>query len=373
MKVPLVDLRCSLEPIQQQLMQEFEDILEGMQLFLGPRTRAFEAEFAAFCEVEHGVAVSNGTDALRAALTACEIGPGDEVIVPSLTFFATCEAVVHVGAIPVFVDVEPRTLTMDPEEVRRAVTPATRAILPVHLYGHPVDMDAILEIANRQDLVVIEDCAQAHGARYKERRCGSMGDTGCFSFYFTKNLGAFGEAGFVTTRDRERLERLQGLRNHGHVSKFEHGRIGFNMRMDELQAAVLRLKLPLLEANNERRRNIATLYDQLLDQAGVELLSPRPECVPVYHLYPIRTPYRDALRAHLEERGVGTGIHYKISCHEQPALRDIPHRVFGDLEVTRRAARELLSLPMYPELRRDQVDWVAQAVLEFSTPDQGHT
>ncbi len=364
MRVPLVDLRASYLPIREELLADFDRILDGMDLLLGANVRAFEEEFAAYCSVEHGVGVSSGTDALSAALRACDVGPGDEVIAPALTFFATIEAIIHVGATPVLVDVEPETLTLDPNEVRAAVTPATRAIVPVHLYGHPADMDPILAIARDRDLRVIEDAAQAHGARYKGRRCGSLGDAGCFSFYFTKNLGAFGEGGFVATADRERAERVRRLRHHGQTSKFVHEIVGYNMRLDELQAAVLRLKLRRLTGGNERRRAIAARYRSLFAGHPVQLLEPRPDCEPVYHLFPLRLRQRDALLAHLARRDVGTGIHYKIPAHRQPALRAHPHRA-GDLKVTEEACAQLLSIPMYPELEDEQVDTVAEQVLAF--------
>ncbi len=254
MKVPLVDLRASFLPIREEVLRQFDAILSRMDLFLGPNVQSFEREFAAYCEVDHGIGVSSGTDALFAALTACGIGSGDEVIVPAHTFIATIEAVVHTGATPVMVDVEPETLTIDVGEIRSAITPSTRAIVPVHLYGHPADMDPILGIARDHGLRVIEDAAQAHGARYKGRRCGSMGDAGCFSFYFTKNLGAIGEAGFVTVRDEDLAQTVRLLRDHGHSSKHEHQILGYNLRIDELQAAVLRIKLRGLEACNERRQ-----------------------------------------------------------------------------------------------------------------------
>lgn len=364
MKVPLVDLRASLDPIKDELFARFEQILDGMQLFLGPNVQAFEQEFARFCGVDHGVAVSSGTDALAATLRAVGVGPGDEVIVPSLTFFASIEAIVHVGATPVMVDVEPQALTIDPQRVGQAVTDATRAVMPVHLYGQPADMDPILEIAGRHDLRVIEDCAQAHGARYKGRRCGGMGDAGAFSFYFTKNLGAFGEGGFVTTRNSDLAERVRLLRHHGQVSKFEHARIGYNLRLDELQAAALRLKLPHLESNNQCRAAIAQRYDELFADLPIKLLPTRGDCQSVYHVYPIRVGQRDALRDHLEAQGIGTGIHYKIPGHRQPALRDVPHRA-ADMPVTEAVCRELLSIPMYPQLGDDQVEYVAHYVRAF--------
>ncbi len=271
---------------------------------------------------------------------------------------------IHTGATPVMVDVEPDNLGMDPEAVRAALTAATRAIVPVHLYGHPVDMDAILGIAREGGLRVIEDAAQAHGARDRGRRCGSLGDLGAFSFYFTKNLGAYGEAGFVTAREDSLAEQVRLLRHHGHVSKFEHALPGYNFRMDELQAAVLRLKLPRLEENNRRRRAIAARYDAALGGTGLRILRPRAEVEPVYHLYPVRTERRDALREHLERRGIGTGFHYAIPAHRQAALRGRPHRA-GPMKVTEEACRTLLSIPMYPELTDAQVDHVIASVREF--------
>lgn len=365
--VPLVDLRAAIAPIRQELMEELEAVFDDMQLMLGPRQRAFEEEFASYCEAAHGVAVSNGTAALVAALEACGVGQGDEVICPSLTFFATVEAVLHVGAVPVMVDVAEETLTLEPSEVEAALSPATRAILPVHLYGHPADMDALLALAAERDLRVIEDAAQAHGARIAGRRCGSLGDAACFSFYFTKNLGALGEAGFVATRDAEVAERVRLLRHHGHVSKFEHALAGHNLRMDEIQAAVLRIKLRGLDAANARRREVADRYRELLGGLPLRLPEVREGCEPVFHIYALRSAERDELRAHLGAAGIGTGIHYPIPCHAQPALRDRPHRT-GPMKVTEEACGELLSLPMYPELREEQIDLVANAVRRFYSP-----
>jgi dTDP-3-amino-3,4,6-trideoxy-alpha-D-glucose transaminase len=292
------------------------------------------------------------------------VGPGDEVVCPSHTFFASVEAVIHTGATPVLVDVEPDTLTLDPEAVRAALSPTTRALLPVHLYGHPANMDPLLELARERGLRVIEDAAQAHGARYRGRRCGSLGDAAAFSFYFTKNLGALGEGGFVATRDPEVAERLRLLRHHGHTSKFEHTVVGGNLRMDEVQAAVLRLRLPRLDAGNARRREIAARYGELLGGCPLRLPSARAGCEPVHHLYPVRTARRDALREHLTRDGVGTGIHYPVPAHRQPALRGRPHRCTSQ-KVTEEACAELLSLPIYPELREEQLELVAHSVRGF--------
>jgi dTDP-4-amino-4,6-dideoxygalactose transaminase len=364
MRVPLVDLRAAYLPVREAVERELATVLEGMDLTLGPNVRAFEEEFAAYCEVPHGVAVSSGTDALAAALRACDVGPGDEVIAPAHTFFATIEAIVHTGAIPVLVDVEPDTLTIDPAETAAAIGPATKAIVAVHLYGHPADMDPLLELAQRHGLRLIEDCAQAHGARYKGRRCGSIGDAGCFSFYVTKNLGSLGEGGFVTTRDASTAEHVRLLRHHGHVSKFEHAIVGYNLRLHELQAVVLRQKLPRLDAANARRRELAAAYARHLGAAPIGLPAVRDGCAPVHHVYPLRVAERDVLGAHLEAHGVGIGIHYKIPAHRQPALHRHPHRV-RSMPVTDAACAELLSIPMYPELTEAQVAYVSARTLEF--------
>lgn len=364
MQVPLVDLRAAFAPVKEQVFRDFESILDGMQLFQGPHIRALESEFADYCGARHGLGLSNGTDALFAALMACGVGRGDEVIAPAHTFFATIEAIVHVGAIPVLADVEPDTLTLDPDAVREAVTEKTRAILPVHLYGQAADMDPLHEIAREHELRVIEDAAQAHGARYHGRRCGNLGDVASFSFYFTKNLGGVGEGGFVTTNDDEIARQVELLRHHGHVSKFEHEIIGYNLRLDELQAAVLRAKLPTLDEGNAARRAHAARYDALFAGSAARVPVARAGNEHVYHVYTLRVPERDALAAYLGEQGIGTGIHYKNPGHEQPALRHHEHRA-GDLKVTREACRELISIPMYPQLTEEQIEYVASHVLAF--------
>jgi dTDP-4-amino-4,6-dideoxygalactose transaminase len=363
--VPLVDLHAALAPERGTVLRAFETVLDGMHLLLGPETQAFERDFADYCGVAHGVAMSSGTDALFAALAAAQIGPDDEVIVPAHTFFATVEAILHTGATPVFVDVEPARLTLDVEQVRAAISPATKAIVPVHLYGHPADMDDLLVLAAEHDLRVVEDAAQAHGARHRGRRCGSMGDAGCFSFYVTKNLAALGEGGFVTTNDATLAERVRLLRHHGHVSKFEHAVAGWNLRMDELQAAVLRVRLPRLDVGNARRRAIAARYREAFADTVVRELVPADETEAVHHLHPVRVTERDALRQWLAERGIETGMHYPVPAHRQPALHGRPHRCQGALPVTEAACAELLSLPIYPELRDEQVDLVIAGVRGF--------
>ena len=368
MKVPFVDLRAAHQPIQAAFRLGLDAILDDMQLLLGPNVQAFEREFADYCSTTHGVGISSGTDALFAALRACGVGPGDEVIAPAHTFFATIGAIIHTGATPVLVDVDAKSLTIDVDEVRATITRSTRVILPVHLYGQPADMDPIMALAQEYGLRVIEDCCQAHGARYKGRRCGGIGDAGCFSFYMTKNLGALGEGGFVATCDAGLAEAVCALRNHGHVSKFEHASVGYNLRLDEIQAHVLRLKLPDLDARNARRRALAERYATFFSPNNIQMPEAPPDCEQVHHIFPILVKDRDLLQNHLKQRGIDTGIHYKTPAHLQGALRQHPHRI-GKMDVTETACARLLSLPIYPELTDEQIDHVARNVLQFLKRD----
>jgi dTDP-4-amino-4,6-dideoxygalactose transaminase len=357
-----VDLRAQFRALRGEIMPAIEAALEQMQLMLGPNTRAFEAEFAAYCGVRHAFAVSNGTDALHLALRACDIGPGDEVITVPNTFVATVEAIVLAGAQPVLVDVDPDTGNMDPARIEEAITPRTRALMPVHLYGQPADMDGIRVIAQRHNLRVIEDACQAHGAEFRGQRAGSLGDIACFSFYYSKNLGAYGEGGAVVTDDPELAERVRLLRDHGSPRKYEHTTFGFNARPDELQSVVLRVKLNHLDAWNERRRAIAARYTDGL--VGLPLQTPRvPEHTsPVFHIYAVLTPRRDDLLSWLHERGIGAAIHYPIAVHKQPAYTDLAR---GNLAVAERWTRETLSLPIYAELSDDDTEYVIEAVRTF--------
>ncbi len=363
-QIPLVDLKAGYEPLKDEIRRAWDDVLSNMHLFLGPNVQAFESEFAAYCGVEHAIGVSDGTNALQLALRACGIGTADEVITVSYTFIATIEAILLVGAKPVFVDIDPRTFTMDVSQVESRITPKTRAILPVHLYGQCADMDPILEIARRHDLFVIEDACQAHGAEYKGRKAGSLGHLGAFSFYYTKNLGAYGEGGLVTTKDAELARRVRMLRDHGSEKRYYHEYLGWNARLDELQAAALRIKLPHLDQWNNQRRQNAALYRECLEQSDIILPNETPHNRHVYHLYVIRTPQREALRQHLNQQGIGTGIHYPVPNHLQNSLN-----AFGDgrgsLPVTEAIVDEILSLPMYPELNRDQIERVAATVQGF--------
>jgi dTDP-4-amino-4,6-dideoxygalactose transaminase len=365
MNIPLVDLYAQYQPLKEEILGRIGEILDGMRLFLGPNVQAFEREFAAYQEVGHAVGISDGTTALRLALLACGVGAGDEVITASHTFIATAEAIALVGARPVFVDVDPCTYTIDVAQIEGRITPRTRAIIPVHLYGQPADMDPIMGIADRRGLWVIEDACQAHGARYRGRRTGGLGHMAAFSFYYSKNLGAYGEAGIVATNGEELARKVRMLRDHGSPQRYYHEMIGLNGRLDEMQAAVLRAKLPHLEEWNEQRRAHAAHYRELL--SGLDEVT-LPEVAGyaehVYHLYVVRVPRRDELKEVLARQGIGTGIHYPIPCHLQPAFRYLGYQV-GDLPATERVAGEVLSLPMYPELTAEQRLYVVNAIREF--------
>src|SRR6266700_6726734 len=326
MRIPLVDLSAQFRPIKQEVMRAIEDVLDDMHLFLGPNTQAFEEEFAAYCGVPFCITVANGTDALHLALRAAGVGPGDEVITVAHTFFASTEAIVMAGATPVYVDTDPRTYLIDVDQIEARITSRTRAIMPVHLYGQMDDMDAIMDSAARHDLVVIEDAAQAHGAEYKSRKAGSIGQLGCFSFYYSKNLGAYGESGAVVTSDPELARRLRLLRDHGSEHRYHHAEYGFNSRMDEIQAAVLRIKLRHLDVWNARRRERAATYDRLLATANVGLPVTAADRSHIFYVYVIRSAERDALQRRLAEGEIGTGVHFPIPIHLQPATRTLGYR-----------------------------------------------
>jgi len=362
--IPLVDLRAQYLPLKDELLAAIGDALEGMRLFLGENVVAFEQEFAQYCGATDAVGVGSGTEALHLALLACGVGSGDEVITASHTFIATVEAICLTGATPVLVDIDPETYTMDVGQIEDKITPRTRAIVPVHLYGQPADMDPILVIANEHGLVVVEDACQAHGAEYKGRRTGALGDVGCFSFYFSKNLGAYGEAGICVTSSPDIARRLRMFRDHGSERKYDHQIMGFNARLDEIQAAVLRVKLRRLDGWNEARRRIADRYNALLADCSVITPIEARAARHVYHLYVIRTSHRDELQAYLSERGVATGIHYPIPVHRQPSWRSVSCSR-TNLPVTERCADEILSLPMYPELDASSIEYVAESINQF--------
>ncbi len=370
MRIPLVDLHAQYEAIRHEVATVVEDVLENMQLFLGPQVQAFEHEFAAYCGCRYGIGVASGTDALALALRACGIGPGDEVITVSNTFIATVEAIAMVGATPVFVDIEPNTYTMDWRQLDRALTASTRALLPVHLYGHPAEMQAILDFAQSHGLRVIEDASQAHGATYQRQRVGSFGDIGCFSLYYSKNLGAYGEAGICVTNDAGLAESLRMMRDHGSRTRYRHEILGVNARLDELQAAILRIKLRHLEPWNAARQTHAHVYTEQLQGLVEALPMVRPWATHVYCYYVVQVHERDHFRKLLEQEGIETGIHYPIPIHLQPACALYGYKR-GMLPVTETVTEHIVSLPMYPELTAEQIQTIVKVIeksLVFEVP-----
>ncbi len=357
MNIPLVDLYAQYEPLKNEIFAAWEAALKSMRLFLGPNVQAFEQEFANYCGVASAIGVSDGTNAVHQALRAAGVGPGHEVITVSHTFIATTEAILLTGAKPVFIDILPDTLLMDPSQIEAKITPRTKAILPVHLYGQCVDMDPVLDIAKKYNLLVIEDACQAHGASYKGHKAGSMGDAAGFSFYFTKNLGAYGEAGMVTTNNPDIARKVKMIRDHGSEKRYYHEMLGWNGRLDELQASALRIKLKYLDKWNDMRRKNAEHYKEALEGLDIVLPAVGNGNQHVYHLYVIRALERDALREHLSSHGIGTGIHYPVPVHLQECYSEMSEGR-GSLPVTEQITQEILSLPMYPELTTEQIDWV---------------
>ena len=362
--VPLVDLKAQYASIKPEMDAAIQRVLSHCGFIMGPEVKAFEEAFAVYCGTEQAVGVASGTAALHLSLLACSLGPGDEVITTPFTFFASGEAISQTGARPVFVDIDPFTYNIDPARIEAAITPRTKAIMPVHLYGQPAEMDPILDVAHRHDLLVIEDAAQAHGAEYRGRRAGSVGDLACFSFYPSKNLGCYGDGGMIVGSDPELLARVRKLRDHGRISKYEHDELGWGYRLDALQAAILGVKLRHLDDWNEARRAHAARYDELF--ADTEVIRPTvlDHVKHIYHCYVIRTSRRDELVEHLKAEGIGVVIHYPLPLHLQPAYKDLGHQL-GDFPVSEACAKEIVSLPMYPELTDEHQRRVAEAVKEF--------
>jgi dTDP-4-amino-4,6-dideoxygalactose transaminase len=359
--IPFLDLEEQYANIKGELLSAVHEALASTQWVLGKYVAAFEDEFAAYTHGKFGIGVNSGTSALHLALLAAGVGPGDEVITVSCTFVATVAAVDYTGAKPVFVDVDPRTLNMDVSKIEDAISDRTKAILPVHLHGQPADLDPILEIARRHHLVVIEDAAQAHGAEYKGRRVGSIGDMGCFSFYPGKNLGACGEGGMVVTNNEAYADKIRMLRDWGQTRKYHHDYKGFNYRMEGIQGAILRVKLRHLDDWTEARREHAASYNELLTGTGIQTPVEADYARHVYHVYGVRLPHRDAIQSALQARGIQTGIHYPVPVHLQKAYQEFGFAE-GDLPVTETAATELLSFPMFPELERSQIEQVCDAI-----------
>ena len=359
--IPFVDLKAQYHSIKSEIDAAITNVLESSQFILGSEVAAFEDEYAAYCRVKYAVGVNSGTSALHLALLAAGIGPGDEVITTTFTFVATVAAIVYTGAKPVFVDIDPRSFTMDVTQIERAITQHTKAILPVHLYGQMANMEPILEIARRHNLIVIEDAAQAHGAEYNGKAAGSLGDLGCFSFYPGKNLGAYGEGGMVVTNHPEYARALKMLRDWGAEKKYQHMLKGYNYRLEGMQGAILRVKLRHLDDWTQKRREKAAYYNRLLGGNGIRPPEEMPYGRHVYHIYAIRTSEREAVQQALLAQGIQTGIHYPVPVHLQPAYADLGYQA-GDFPHSEEAAREVLSLPIYAELSDEQVEQVAIAL-----------
>ncbi|OLB17622.1 MAG: erythromycin biosynthesis sensory transduction protein eryC1 [Acidobacteria bacterium 13_2_20CM_2_57_6] len=363
-QVPFVDLGAQYRTIEGEIGEATSRVIQQSDFILGREVSLFEEEFAAFCEAKYAIGVDSGTSALELALRAYDIGPGDEVITAANSFIASALAISHAGARPILVDVDPSTYTVDVSAIEKAITPRTKAVIPVHLYGHPAHMNPIRELADKHGLVIIEDACQAHGTRYKGRRAGSLGHAAAFSFYPGKNLGAYGDGGIVVTNDRGIARRLEMLRNYGQKEKYQHLFRGYNRRLDTLQAAVLRVKLRYLEKWNAARRWNAVLYHKFLDGCGLLLPGEAPGAESVWHLYVIRAEQRDALKEHLISRGISASIHYPIPIHVQPAYLDLGYKK-GDFPVTESCAHQVLSLPMYAEISQDQIEYVAKTIRNF--------
>lgn len=363
-KVPLLDLKAQYATISEEIDFVVSKVIQSGSFILGENVRLLEEEIAAFCNTKYGIGVASGTDALLLSLMACNVGRGDEVITSPFTFIATAEIIVLLWAKPVFVDIDPKTYNIAPDKIKDALTSRTKVIIPVHLYGQPVDMDKILAIAQEHNLVVIEDAAQAIGAKYKDKMVGEMGLTCGFSFFPAKNLGAYGDGGMITTNDEEIAKKIKMIRTHGSQVKYQHEIIGTNSRLDELQSAILRVKLKRLNEWTHKRQRIAQIYTQAF--MGKEIITPFVEEFnsPVYNQYTIRVKNRDGLMAHLEQSGIGVAIHYPTPLHLQPAFSYLGYKA-GDFKESEQASKEVLSLPIYPELTDEQIERVISAVLNF--------
>lgn len=363
MNVPFVDLSAIHKPLTEEFAAVFQRVLERSSFILGPEVQDFEAAFASYLGVGHCVTTNNGTTALQLVLGGLGIGPGDEVITVANTFIATAEAISAVGAKPVFVDVDPVSYTMDPVQAEKAITPRTKALLPVHLYGQCADLDALADVAKRHKLFLVEDACQAHGSEYKGRKAGSVGIAGCFSFYPGKNLGALGEGGAVVTNDAALAQKLRMLHDHGSLRKYEHAVPGFNYRLEGMQAGFLNVKLPHLDGWNAQRREVAALYTSRLKDTGIVAPKEMSYGKHIYHLYVVQVENRDQIQKDLGAQGVATGLHYPLPLHLQEAYKDLGYRE-GSFPVSERLAKRILSLPMYPGLSKEAADYVVNKLLE---------
>ncbi|EEF62391.1 DegT/DnrJ/EryC1/StrS family aminotransferase [Pedosphaera parvula] len=362
--IPYLDLPAQLRPLRKEIDAVIAKTLDNCSFCLGPDVVQFERDFASFCEAKHAAGFNSGTSALHVALLLLNVGPGDEVITTPHTFVATSWAISYVGARPVYVDIDDQTCTMDPKLVEKAITPRTKAIMPVHLYGHPCDLEPLLAICRKHNLPLVEDAAQAHGAKYKGKVVGTFGAVSGFSFYPGKNLGACGEGGALVTNSEAYATRARSLREHGSTQRYYHDEVGFNYRMEGIQGAVLGVKLKHLNQWTQARRHVANLYHKLLADTPLQLPHEAVWAESVYHLYVVRHPRRDALKKHLEEHKIGCALHYPLPLHLQKCYGSLGYKA-GDFPVAEKAARECLSLPIYPELTDSQVQRVAQVIHKF--------
>ncbi len=379
-EIKLVDLKPQYEEIKEELWKEWEKIFDSMHLMLGPNMKAFENEFAKYSEAKYGIGVDSGTAALFLSLKSMGIGKGDAIIAPSFTFFATIEAIIQVGAHPIMIDIDENDFNISPAKISEYIENNTifdgntlqdktsgkiiKAIIPVHLYGTPAEMDKIQGIAKKYNLLILEDCAQAHGAEFQGKKIGGLGDTAAFSFYFSKNLSALGEGGIILTNNENIAKKASMLRVHGQPDKYTHEFIGYNSRLDEIQAAVLRLKLKRLDIWNEKRIELAKYYNEILKELPLKTPKIFEHKKSVFHLYVIRTERRDELKEHLSKNGIGAGIHYPIPSHLQPALKYLGYKE-GSLPVSEKIAKEILTLPMYPHLKKEDIDYIGEKIREF--------
>jgi dTDP-4-amino-4,6-dideoxygalactose transaminase len=367
MKVPMLDLSEQYQQLKSEILAVLDEVMSSSRFILGDQVKKLESDIASYSNVKHGIGCGNGSDAIHIALQAAGVGPGDEVITTAFTFFATGGSIVRTGAKPVFVDIDPVTFNIDPKKIEAAITEKTKAIVPVHLYGQMADMDAIVEIAQKHQLAIIEDAAQAIGAKYKGKSVGELGTAATYSFFPTKNLGAYGDGGMIVTNDDELAEKCRVIRVHGSKPKYYHHILGYNSRLDEMQAAILNVKFPHLNKWSELRRKHADTYTRLLkEKVGDIIVTPveSKDCYHVFHQYTIRAPKRDELQAFLKENGIATMIYYPLPLHLQPVFKDLGYKE-GDLPEAEKAAKEALSLPMFPELKEEQQEYVVSKIAEF--------
>ena len=362
--VPYLDLRAQYRTLRAEVLSALEQVCESTSFVQGGATSEFESEFAAYCGVDHCISLNSGTSALHLALRCLDVGPGDEVITVSMTFIATAWAITYVGATPVFLDIDPVRHTLDTDKLEAAITPRTKAIVPVHLYGMPAEMDRIMAIADRHGIPVIEDAAQAHGAKYRNKRVGQFGQIACFSFYPSKNLGAYGEGGALITNDTTMARRARSLRDHAQTERYLHDEVGYNYRMESFQGAVLAVKLKHLDDWNRARVDCARLYTELLKDSSYKLPATFPDSERVWHCYVIETPERDRIRSALQDVGIQTAVHYPVPVHLQKVYAQLGYQT-GDLPVTEALCRQCLSLPIYPELSKEKISRVVSALLEL--------